>query len=272
MAETPNPKSWRRSSTAPPAGGVDGYAGRDQAGHLLLRRQGQEPGGRGHAQRPGLESGRKRTGSCPRTGSRSSWKACKDRLERFRSFKLFMDICVRCGACADKCHFFIGSGDPEEHAGVEGRAPAVGLPQELHRRPESSWDAWPGPGPHPAGPEGVVVATSTSAPNAGAARSSAPTASTGRDHHHGPGTDQPARPEHRLDRGAGGQLQPHRKPPGHPAPCLQGHDRFLRGRDRGADRYPGGAQLQPQGGRNPVHHPVGRRLCRSGHLHLPWDT
>ncbi|MCP4669491.1 MAG: (Fe-S)-binding protein [Deltaproteobacteria bacterium] len=37
----------------------------------------------------------------------------KDRLERFRTFKLFMDICVRCGACADKCHFFIGSGDPK---------------------------------------------------------------------------------------------------------------------------------------------------------------
>ncbi|MCG2777376.1 MAG: (Fe-S)-binding protein [Desulfobacterales bacterium] len=37
----------------------------------------------------------------------------KDRLDKFRSFKLFMDICVRCGACADKCHFFIGSGDPK---------------------------------------------------------------------------------------------------------------------------------------------------------------
>ena len=37
----------------------------------------------------------------------------KERLERFRSFKIFMDICVRCGACADKCHFFIGSGDPK---------------------------------------------------------------------------------------------------------------------------------------------------------------
>ncbi len=39
--------------------------------------------------------------------------AIKDRLKKFRSFKLFMDICVRCGACADKCHFFIGSGDPK---------------------------------------------------------------------------------------------------------------------------------------------------------------
>ncbi len=35
----------------------------------------------------------------------------KDRLEKFRSFSVFMDICVRCGACADKCHFFMGSGD-----------------------------------------------------------------------------------------------------------------------------------------------------------------
>ena len=37
----------------------------------------------------------------------------KDRLEKFRSFGLFMDICVRCGACADKCHFYMGSGDPK---------------------------------------------------------------------------------------------------------------------------------------------------------------
>ncbi len=36
----------------------------------------------------------------------------RDRLKRFRSLQIFMDICVRCGACADKCHFFIGSGDP----------------------------------------------------------------------------------------------------------------------------------------------------------------
>lgn len=35
------------------------------------------------------------------------------RMERHRSFKLFMDICVRCGACADKCHFFLGTGDPK---------------------------------------------------------------------------------------------------------------------------------------------------------------
>jgi Fe-S oxidoreductase len=37
----------------------------------------------------------------------------RERLEKYRSLRIFMDICVRCGACSDKCHFFIGSGDPK---------------------------------------------------------------------------------------------------------------------------------------------------------------
>ncbi len=40
-------------------------------------------------------------------------KGMQERLHKFRSFRLFMDICVRCGACADKCHFYLGSGDPK---------------------------------------------------------------------------------------------------------------------------------------------------------------
>ncbi|MFC1678987.1 sulfate reduction electron transfer complex DsrMKJOP subunit DsrK [Elusimicrobiota bacterium] len=36
-----------------------------------------------------------------------------EQLKKYRSLKVFMDICVRCGACADKCHFYIGSGDPK---------------------------------------------------------------------------------------------------------------------------------------------------------------
>ncbi|MEG0303034.1 sulfate reduction electron transfer complex DsrMKJOP subunit DsrK [Gordonibacter sp.] len=47
-----------------------------------------------------------------------NWKAIilngmQDLLGKYRSFKLFMDVCVRCGACADKCHFYMGSGDPK---------------------------------------------------------------------------------------------------------------------------------------------------------------
>lgn len=37
----------------------------------------------------------------------------RERLSKYRTFHVFMDICVRCGACADKCHFYIGSGDPK---------------------------------------------------------------------------------------------------------------------------------------------------------------
>jgi len=37
----------------------------------------------------------------------------KERLQKNRTLQLFMDICVRCGACADKCHFFLGTGDPK---------------------------------------------------------------------------------------------------------------------------------------------------------------
>jgi Fe-S oxidoreductase len=40
-------------------------------------------------------------------------KGFKERLDKYRSLRIFMDICVRCGACADKCHFFLGSGDPK---------------------------------------------------------------------------------------------------------------------------------------------------------------
>ena len=37
----------------------------------------------------------------------------KSRLEKHRSLKVFLDVCVRCGACADKCHFFLGTNDPK---------------------------------------------------------------------------------------------------------------------------------------------------------------
>src|SRR5512137_608196 len=42
----------------------------------------------------------------------SDWKqiildGMKERLGKYRSFRLFMDICVRCGACADKCHYYL---------------------------------------------------------------------------------------------------------------------------------------------------------------------
>lgn len=34
-------------------------------------------------------------------------------LTKFRSLRVFMDACVHCGACSDKCHYFIGTQDPK---------------------------------------------------------------------------------------------------------------------------------------------------------------
>ncbi len=34
-------------------------------------------------------------------------------LSKYRSLRVFMDACVHCGACSDKCHYFIGTQDPK---------------------------------------------------------------------------------------------------------------------------------------------------------------
>ncbi len=49
----------------------------------------------------------------PENWKRIIFDGMRERLQKYRSFKVFMDICVRCGACADKCHFYIGGGDPK---------------------------------------------------------------------------------------------------------------------------------------------------------------
>lgn len=34
-------------------------------------------------------------------------------LGKYRSLQVYLDACVKCGACTDKCHYFIGTGDPK---------------------------------------------------------------------------------------------------------------------------------------------------------------
>ena len=33
-------------------------------------------------------------------------------LKKYRSLQVYLDACVKCGACTDKCHYFLGTGDP----------------------------------------------------------------------------------------------------------------------------------------------------------------
>lgn len=32
---------------------------------------------------------------------------------KYRSVQVFLDACVKCGACTDKCHYYLGTGDPK---------------------------------------------------------------------------------------------------------------------------------------------------------------
>jgi len=36
-----------------------------------------------------------------------------DLLKKYRSLRVYLDACVKCGACTDKCHYMIGTQDPK---------------------------------------------------------------------------------------------------------------------------------------------------------------
>jgi len=36
-----------------------------------------------------------------------------DMLKKYRSLQVYLDACVKCGSCTDKCHYFIGTNDPK---------------------------------------------------------------------------------------------------------------------------------------------------------------
>jgi len=40
-------------------------------------------------------------------------KKMAEMLGKYRSLRVYLDTCVKCGACADKCQFFLGTGDPK---------------------------------------------------------------------------------------------------------------------------------------------------------------
>ena len=36
-----------------------------------------------------------------------------DLLGKYRSLQVYLDSCVKCGACTDKCHYYLGTKDPK---------------------------------------------------------------------------------------------------------------------------------------------------------------
>jgi Fe-S oxidoreductase len=40
-------------------------------------------------------------------------EAMGDLLGKYRSLQVYLDSCVKCGACTDKCHYYLGTSDPK---------------------------------------------------------------------------------------------------------------------------------------------------------------
>ncbi len=58
-----------------------------------------------------------------------------DLLGRSRALRVYMDACVKCGACTDKCHYFLGTGDPKNMPVAR---------QDLMRKVYRRYFTWPG--------------------------------------------------------------------------------------------------------------------------------
>ena len=56
-------------------------------------------------------------------------------LKKYRSLQVFMDTCVKCGACTDKCHYMLGTADPKNMPVAR---------QDLMRSVYRRYFTWPG--------------------------------------------------------------------------------------------------------------------------------
>ena len=51
-------------------------------------------------------------GEVPDDWKEKTLEAMDDLLGKYRGLQVFMDSCVKCGACTDKCHYYLGTKDP----------------------------------------------------------------------------------------------------------------------------------------------------------------
>jgi len=56
-------------------------------------------------------------------------------LKKYRSLRVYLDACVKCGACTDKCHYMIGTHDPKNMPVAR---------QDLLRQVYRRYFTWPG--------------------------------------------------------------------------------------------------------------------------------
>ena len=52
-------------------------------------------------------------GELPEDWKERALEKMADLASKNRAFQVYLDTCVKCGACTDKCHYFLGTGDPK---------------------------------------------------------------------------------------------------------------------------------------------------------------
>ena len=240
LHDLPKPEDLMKIDLTAPRDGVDGYSCRFQGRHLQLS------GCRRRISRYlDLPNPREWSPADEDWKLPDNWKEIiltgfKERLEKYRSFRLFMDICVRCGACADKCHFFLGSGDPKNMPVLRAELIRSVYRNDFTIGRKDSRQIGGRKGADRRRAQRVVLLLLTSARNAAAVPSSVLTASTqaevtmiGRELLNLVGL------QHQLGDGAGGQLFQDRKPPWNSPSRPQGHVGIHGGRHRRHNRHKG---------------------------------
>jgi Fe-S oxidoreductase len=76
-----------------------------------------EPGSMAHLQtfkaKPEFQEALGFQGELQENWQEQAIEAMGDMLGKYRSLKVYMDSCVKCGACTDKCHYYLGTNDPK---------------------------------------------------------------------------------------------------------------------------------------------------------------
>lgn len=67
---------------------------------------------RSYQAKPELQQALGYPGELPEDWHTKVLASMKKQLAGSRALRVFMDSCVQCGACTDKCHYFLGGGDP----------------------------------------------------------------------------------------------------------------------------------------------------------------
>ncbi len=80
---------------------------------LPIIKQGVMKDSRSFVAKPGMQESLGYPGELVDNWQEVAIKKLGELLTKYRSLRVYLDTCVKCGSCTDKCHYFIGTNDPK---------------------------------------------------------------------------------------------------------------------------------------------------------------